>query len=353
MKIVVILPCREEFLAFEILKSLVKHGAEIYCSSLEIIKNMLILSNQGLEIGIENLEKCKICNDFEIIEHSKDADLIFALGSRYNSASYSNCGNKFFLLDEINRPEKTIFIDGSEWTASGWKNSYQEKCIKEGVKKNFYRGEPWIDNFMRDRARWYFKRETYLQDYQQYGIIPLPYPNRIEDNKKLNTKKTRKYDLLVSFGQIQTGLRSEIVKASELISKKFKVFNSFTDNNNFFSNIVNSYAVVDAWGAGNCNVRSQMVQINSIALIRQKWEILCPYPYIDGENIIEYANIQEYKEKCDYYLSNKELLIEIGNKGFEHSMNFHISEKRLEYIFAVIDGGFNLKENFGSSSYNF
>ena len=65
MKIVVILPCREEFLAFEILKSLVKHGAEIYCSSLEIIKNMLILSNQGLEIGIENLEKCKICNDFE------------------------------------------------------------------------------------------------------------------------------------------------------------------------------------------------------------------------------------------------------------------------------------------------
>ena len=43
---------------------------------------MLILSNQGLEIGIENLEKCKICNDFEIIEHSKDADLIFALGSR-------------------------------------------------------------------------------------------------------------------------------------------------------------------------------------------------------------------------------------------------------------------------------
>ena len=52
-------------------------------------------------------------------------------------------------------------------------------------------------------------------------------------------------------------------------------------------------------------------------------------------------------------LVTKELLIEIGNKGFEHSMNFHISEKRLEYIFAVIDGGFNLKENFGSSSYNF
>ena len=52
-------------------------------------------------------------------------------------------------------------------------------------------------------------------------------------------------------------------------------------------------------------VRSQMVQINSIALIRQKWEILCPYPFIDGENIIEYANIQEYKENVITILVTK------------------------------------------------
>ena len=63
MKIVVILPCREEFLALK-LKSLVKYGAEIYCSSLEIIKNMLILSNQGLEIGIENQKSVKFAMIF-------------------------------------------------------------------------------------------------------------------------------------------------------------------------------------------------------------------------------------------------------------------------------------------------
>ena len=133
--------------------------------------------------------------------------------------------------------------------------------------------------------------------------------------------------MLVSFGQIQTGLRSEIVKASELISKRFKVLNSFTDNNNFFSNIVNSYAVVDAWGAGKlqCKVSNGANKFNCSNSAKMGNSL--SLPFIDGENIIEYANIQEYKEKCDHYLSNKELLIEIGNKGFEHSMNFHISEK--------------------------
>ena len=353
MKVVVILPNREEFLAYEILKSLLRYGAEVYCAPLEIIKFMLVSANKDLEIGIDCLKKCKICNDFEIIEHAKDADYIFALGSRYHSPNYTNCGYKFFLLDEIGMPEKTIFIDGSEWTASGWKNSFQIECLKNKEKKNFYRGEPWIDKFMRERSRWYFKRETYLEDYQNQGIIPLPYPHRVEDKQIKGLNDDREIDLFVSFGQVNTGLRSDVIEIIKTDFKEFRVLNSFTDNKNFFSNLLNSYLAVDAWGAGNCNVRSQMIQINSVALICQKWEILTPYPFKDGENIIEYSTVQEFIEKCQYYLENKEILIKIGKKGYEHSIKFHTSEKRLEYILNIINGKLDLTKKFGNSNFYF
>ena len=46
--------------------------------------------------------------------------------------------------------------------------------------------------------------------------------------------------------------------------------------------------------------RSQMIQINSVTLIQQKWNILNPFPFKDGVNIIEYSNTNEYLEKIIY-----------------------------------------------------
>lgn len=88
--------------------------------------------------------------------------------------------------------------------------------------------------------------------------------------------------------------------------------------------------VADAGGAGNCTVRSQIAQINSVALIQQKWSIMNRFPFIDGVNIIEYSNINEYLEKVSYYLNNKKKLLKIGKKGYEHSLKHHTSDKRLD-----------------------
>ena len=117
MKIVVIFPYREEYLAFEIIKSLIKFDAEIFCS--KNIKYILEQNSKNHDIGITTLYNCKICNDIEIIKKAKSADYIFALGSRFRFHGANSCGGDFYLFDEINKPERTIFIDGSEWNASG------------------------------------------------------------------------------------------------------------------------------------------------------------------------------------------------------------------------------------------
>ncbi len=41
---------------------------------------------------------------------------------------------------------------------------------------------------MRKKAKWYFKRETYLEDLQDNNIFPLPYTHKIEDIQETKNK---------------------------------------------------------------------------------------------------------------------------------------------------------------------
>ena len=198
MKIVVIFPYREEYLAFEIIKSLLKFDAEIFCSkNIKNIKFILESNSHNHNIGTAVLDNCKICNDMEIIKKARSADYIFALGSRYRFQDADSCGGDFYLFDEINKSERTVFIDGSEWNASGWSSQFQKTCLNNKKLKykfkhlNFYKGSDWINKKMRKKAKWYFKRETYLEDLRDNNIFPLPYSHRIEDIQETKNKKKK------------------------------------------------------------------------------------------------------------------------------------------------------------------
>ena len=57
-----------------------------------------------------------VLSDEEIINHSKDADYVFVLWGKIRG----NRPPKYYLLDRINRPEVTAYVDGSEWTCTGY-----------------------------------------------------------------------------------------------------------------------------------------------------------------------------------------------------------------------------------------
>ena len=191
-----------------------------------------------------------------------------------------------------------------------------------------------------DKAKWYFKRETFAEDVHEYGIIPCPYPFRIEDRQEQFQSLDRDIDLLCCLGQLNTGLRNDVLNTSKRIkgrvSNRIEV-GEFRPRIKCLETICKSKMSVDAWGGGQNTVRKSETIMNSTAFIGQEWTILVPNDFVDGESIINWKTINEFEEKVDYYLNNIDKLIEIGHNGYQHAMEHHITEKRLDYIFDIIE----------------
>lgn len=333
MKIIVIVPRREEFLACEVLKGLHRKGVELITTApLTNIRN-------AYEVGEQDFPETKYYSDDEIIEHAKSADYIFVLWSKFASPYETSPQGKTYLLDKINAPEKTVVIDGSEYSWTGHPaNGKFDKALYKSRRDifNCSKGIPWIWEEMRNKANWYFKRETYTDDITENNIIPCPYPFRIEDRQQ---PKDRDIALLCAFGQTDTGLRAAIQDACRTIKHKLPVLADKQDGGRlrYLDLLSRSYMAVDAWGGGDCTVRTNEAHINSIALCKQAWGIVEPYPFRDGKNIILYNTTEEFIEKTNYYLKNLDELIKIGENGYQHTLKYHTTEKRIDYIFDVIN----------------
>ena len=337
MKIILIVPDREEFLQCEVIKGLNRRGIELIPSSpLTNIRNLYARCSP-IDIGAGDIPDTKVYSDEEIIEHSKDADYIFVFSGKFPSPQATSPGGKMYLLDKINAPEKTVLIDGSEYSYSGWRSHGQLRKDTFNVTKGF----PWLWEEMLDKVNWYFKRETYPDDVVDNKIIPCPYPFRIEDRQSIKDKDIAFFS---AFGHTSTGLRAEVEQLSYSVSHNdLPVIVGKQDGGRvkYLDLICRSYLVSDAWGGGDCTVRRSEVHMNSIASIMQRWNILEPYPFTDGDNVIFYDTPDEFKEKIDFYLNNLDKLIEIGQNGYEHSLKYHTTEKRIDYIFDVINNKIN------------
>ena len=336
MKIVAIVGRREEYLQYEILKGLYKRNIEIITS--EPLNN-IVSKMSKFNISHPPINQ-PVYTDDEIIEHAKDADYIFVFWNKHEKPQGGSVGGKMYLVDRINIPEKTVIIDGSEWSSSGF--AYPHQPWKDF--NNYEKGTPWIWYYMRDRSKWYFKRETFPEDVHEHKIIPLSYPCRLEDRRDISDNITSKeYDMLCLFGHKSTGLRSEVMnKSNELkrthTNNKFYIADSLP-REKYLDISSNSKMVVDAWGGGsNCTVRRNEIIMNSTVIIGQKWEIINPYDYVEGEHIINWKTIKEFEEKVDYYINKPELLIQMGKNAYQHALKYHTTEKRIEYIFDIIDG---------------
>lgn len=326
MKIVLILSHREEFLACEVIKGLYRRGVELVPSS--PLSNL----HKLYKVGNDDIPDIREHSDDEIIEHSKSADYIFVLWSKFPSPYDKNPGGKMYLVDKINEPDKTVFIDGSEYCYSGWPVHGQLRKDKS----NYTKGNPWIWQEMRDRVKWYFKRETFPEDVYEHNIIPCPYPFRMEDRQP-NRKKD--ISLFCAFGHLTTGLRAEVDNVSRTLTHELPLIVGAQPGGreNYLNLMSKSYLTADAWGGGDCTVRRSEVHMNSVALIMQKWNILEPNTFTDGENVITYNTPEEFREKADFYLKDLDKLIEIGENGYKHGMKYHSTEKRVQYIFDIIN----------------
>ena len=84
-------PYREEYLAFEIIKSLLKFDAEIYCSkNIKYIKFILESNSQNHNIGTSVLDYCKIPNDSNKLSYTYSTKMEYIKSISFQGRSEYN-----------------------------------------------------------------------------------------------------------------------------------------------------------------------------------------------------------------------------------------------------------------------
>ncbi len=289
---------------------------------LQLLKCEIVASDIGN--GID-----KAWSDDDVVKEAQDADHVIVFFGKVRG----NNPPKRYLLDKINARHKVAYVDGSEWTCTAWPEQGQVTAAKIDPKRR--RGNPWLDAEMLTKARWYFKRECYLEDVTK-GIIPLPFATMKRDIK--DTRQTRDIDVLCSFGQLNDGLRAEAVQlckqlAVEMPDRRF-CFNSGMDRATYEDVLARSRIVIDAWGGGDCCARIWEALGVGACVLRQKYNITIPNDFQNGISIVDFRDpIELDRHLRDMLMPENDHLIEkVGAAGRVHALQYHTSLSRAIYL---------------------
>lgn len=315
------------------------------CVCCPIIEGM---NDSGIEVIATDLGNSviKSYSDEQVLEHAKNADYIFAFFGKVRG----NNSPKYHLLQTINRPESSVYIDGSEWTATGYPDGksiieapwgrVNSQVYEAKINSKRCKGEPWINKSMKDFCKWYFKRECYPED-KENGIIPLNIgcQNKFFGNYNLN----KDIDIFCSFGQLNNGFRYEIQNfCYDLKSRGYNVvIKNGLDYQDYLQHINRSFISISSWGAGNSCMRMWENMANSSCTFAQRTEILFPNKPQDAVDYVEYSNTKEFEEKIYHYLNNKNKCVEIGRNGLNFVKKYHNGKARFNYIIENVMGTYN------------
>jgi len=295
----------------------------------------------------------KSYGDNEIIAHSQDADYIFAFWGKVKGVPPP----KYYLLNYINKPEKTVYIDGSEWTATGFtdnnKQIYASWSNKNMDMQKFEakhdsrrcKGTPWLNEEMHAYCKWYFKRECYPEDRVERNVHPLNVGcnNNYFD---IQPNSNKDIDILWSFGHIDTGLRSDVTKVCLDLKKEGYAIEFIgggldiaprVSKEKYKEFIQRSHIGISAWGAGNSCMRLFEISAAGTCCFAQRTEIDFINKPADMKDYVEYSTIDEFDAKIRTLLNNKDLCRQIGTAGRQHMLKFHSPAARVKHIMGIIN----------------
>lgn len=269
-------------------------------------------------------------SDGEFIEFAKSADCILSFFGKVRC----NSPPRYYLLDKINRWDITSYIDGSEWTYTGYPSANQVSLAKNDPK--FRKGFPWINQNFKDKCAFYFKRECYPDD-ELSGIIPLPFASINSSRYNQAQYVEKKYDVFCGFGQINDGLRSDVESFLRSWKTSFSIkIQKGVQYTDYIKTLAQSKIAIDAWGGGDCCARFWEIAINNTCLAYQKYNIVIPHPYTDLENCIMYSTVDELRDKLSMILNDDKKLNDITSNCYNHTLQYHTAVKRAEFMLSKI-----------------
>ena len=223
------------------------------------------------------------------------------------------------LIVSINRPSNTYHIDY-------WERSWTNKTLGE---PHLLREEPFNHTFLHDFCNGYFKRELY-SDMEE--CFPFPEPTMSCNDRVLSTT-VKKYDILCSFPQKDTGLRRACISVSEmLLNDGYNVLiRDDLSPEEYKKAVRSSFITLDAHGAGQINHRFlEIIALRSVCC-RQRYTVEFYNDY-DSSMIIEYDNPVDLYAKLKGFLQLKYLLVDMEERAYNHYRTYHMLKSVGTYL---------------------
>jgi len=254
-----------------------------------------------------------------------DADFVVAFFGKVRD----NNPPKYHLLDHLKNKFPIAYVDGSEWTCTGYQNKNQ--MVDSLKNPSLRRGEPWINEKLLKLSKTYFKRECYPEDIKS-GIIPLPFA--LSDRHVIKNDN-KDIDVMCVFGQNMTGLRKEVIEHCLMLkaTTNYNVVVSDSLDQDSYKNVISrSRIVIDAWGGGdNCDRFYEAIGAQACCLY-QKYNVIVENPFIDFKHAVSFEDMNSFANKLELLLKSKDVTFELGKSGFLHALKHHSSVNRAKTI---------------------
>ena len=310
----------------------------------EGLHNLKIQDKQNIDFRVTEKSNYSYCyssglmhnyyiSDKEAVDFGKESDLIILCSNRFV---------KEHIVEMINKPEKTIYIDGLD--------EYQ-----------FYK-EP-------SHYILYFKREK--MRFLNYADNIFPFPMCTEnryftchidgdldkiynlDCSKLNFKYNHK-NLSVScmFGktdkkkiwrewiqQTVSDMNIENSTIKPIYSKSIDKTKFYIDTGkryhyDYCENLFNSKISIDGLGASGASTSRFWESLaNGCCLFTQHIQVEFPdHNFVENEDYISFDDKDDLKDKLNYLLKNENELQIIAENGFKKTIKYHSSKNRVQYL---------------------
>ncbi len=273
-------------------------------------------------------------NDF--VTAANKSDVVVAFFGKVRN----NAPPRHYLLPQIHVPwVRKAYVDGSEWTSTGWENPLQ--ATQSLVDPTQRRGDPWLNEEMFHLCCHYFKRECYPTDISSRGVIPLPFALRdyhVQDTKFF----TRDIDVLCSFSHVKTGMRKEAIDLVEHFKRTMDpaaglnvVIKSGMSQKEYRDMLARSRVVIDCWGGGDTCDRFWDIVGAGACCLYQRYNIVMPNPFTDWENAVSFSTLSEMSNSLHRLVYGSEAE-NIGQNGLEHAMRYHTAKNRAQLILDTV-----------------
>jgi len=304
----------------KVIKILIIQSPHYDFSGATLIEGLHILQAKG-EVEVFTAESSnyasgldyshQLANDADILQYGREtADLV---------VKTSNQAVRSDLVESIDRPEKTVFIDGEDT-------------------------HPYIED--PKKYPLYFKREMRLDVDHPKNVKPFPFAieNRYIHNP--NEWEDRKFDVACMFGphdstkpwrrEIEDKLNDMDLENSVIgqlyggVPDRQDIDTGNRDHPDYYNVLALSKIAVDAHGAHECNsARFWESLACGCLLVTRRNLIHMPHPFENGIHMFEFQDPLSLGYIIPNLLKDDTTMQKIANEALVHAMNFHTTEARV------------------------